>query len=792
MRRFMNRVLASNVIAALAVTLVAGPGVARQRRRPVKQNKQLPQQIQFNRINQLNNDNNFMPNLRSNQARAQVGEVIHEAWDGQLTARNIRAAIDDGLLFLRSQQGPDGRIGGGYANGGSTGLAALALLAAGAHPITDPELSRALAYLESIDPDNTYVRGIRANVWEYALRKVPSVDRWRTALKADFDWLLAAVNDEGWRYNSRSTDWDNSCTQYGVLGIWAGQRAGFTPPDAFWAKMSKHFQKVQSPDGGWSYTTGGSSANMATAGLASTFLVFDMLHGKAAYSAEHPRTFADGPAAKVLESIERGMDWLGKQEGRGNADSYYLYGIERTGVASGRKYIGGMDWFREGATTVLKLQAPDGSMALARGPVIGTALSTLFLVYGGAPVAYNKLQWGDGQVWNLNPRDLANVSRALWTAYERPLNWHTVSIKDPVEEYEAPVLFISGAEAWTPSDAQVDKLRTYIQRGGTILAEPSDRSVAFKASMRALAKRMYPLSQPGEALQALQPDHGIYTVLKQDWRDKARPALSGVEHGGRTVFFLSEGYLSGDWQRNDLESDAFRLSMNLLFYATDLATMRGRFSTAIPATKPVDARGTLQVGVVGRGVHALSSWTTVTPWLKHVTGVEVQPRAAQLNTLKGLDVLHLSGRGPLNLTADEMTELRRFVMGGGTLVVDAWAGEPGFASNARKAVEEIFGALKPLPATDALALGQYVGGSDLTRGVRLKLPARRALRRAGKTARGQHLEISHFGTGRVVFSAFDLSGALGEVPVYGSVGYTPASARRIIGNVVAASVHKKG
>ena len=69
-----------------------------------------------------------------------------------------------------------------------------------------------------------------------------------------------------------------------------------------------------------------------------------MYHGKSFYSADNPRTFTSGEAAECLRSIDRGMTWLGSA--RGNKDNgYYLYGIERTGVASGRKYFGGENWF---------------------------------------------------------------------------------------------------------------------------------------------------------------------------------------------------------------------------------------------------------------------------------------------------------------------------------------------------------------------------------------------------------------------------------------------------------------
>ena len=49
-------------------------------------------------------------------------------------------------------------------------------------------------------------------------------------------------------------------------------------------------------------TTGGSTPNMATAGLASLFLVFDMYHGKKPYSRANPRTFTEGDAAAVREA----------------------------------------------------------------------------------------------------------------------------------------------------------------------------------------------------------------------------------------------------------------------------------------------------------------------------------------------------------------------------------------------------------------------------------------------------------------------------------------------------------
>jgi len=274
------------------------------------------------------------------------------------------------------------------------------------------------------------------------------------------------------------------------------------------------------------------------------------------------------------------MTWLG-QHGGANQDSHYLYGIERTGVASGRKHIGGRDWFAEGSVTVLQAQQRNGSIMLGHygNDVVRTAFCTLFLVYGGAPVVFNKLEYGVAQDWNLNPRDLANLTKDLWSAYERPVNWHSVSITANAAEFEAPILFISGSRPVAFTEEEVLKLREYILRGGTILAEPSDHSAPFRASMVKLVQLMFPAKDyPQYTLHDLPAEHGVYTVLRQDWQQL--PKLQGVSDGSRTFFLLSDEYMSADWQQNRTNSDAFKFATNLLFYATDLGTLEGKFASS--------------------------------------------------------------------------------------------------------------------------------------------------------------------------------------------------------------------
>jgi hypothetical protein len=428
-------------------------------------------------------------------------------------------------------------------------------------------------------------------------------------------------------------------------------------------------------------------------------------------------------------------------------------------------------------------------------PVVGTSFCTLFLVYGGAPVAIEKLQYGDGQDWNLNPRDLANLSKHLWSAYERPMNWQTVTLDLETSRFEAPILFISGSQEVSFPEEQMLKLREYLLGGGTILAEPSDHSDRFTKSMEQLVRMMFPEQDyPSFDLKPLPSDHGIYTVIKQPW--KRLPKLRGVSDGSRTLFLLSDDYVSRDWQVNKEDSDAFRLAMNLLFYATDLGTLEGKFATSLPDQKPAQSRdATLHVArLIHGGADAPAEhwnaaemcWAKMAPYLKHITGcalVENRPVKATSESLDRIQLLHLTGREKLVLSVDEQRALKQYIASGGTLLVDAYAGSPEFARSARSSLEEIYGPMRVLPADHLLAEGRFQGGEDLTN-CQFKLPARRLLRERGESTRGQNLQVAwHQQRPAVIFSEFDICSGMADIQNYRCLGYKSGSARKVVGNI---------
>jgi len=81
-------------------------------------------------------------------------------------------------------------------------------------------------------------------------------------------------------------------------------------------------------------------------------------------------------------------------------DQYYGYGIERVGVASGLKFFGTHEWYRELAEGLVKSQNADGSWTpnfyagQGNSVTIPTCYAMLILARGRNPVLINKLDYG--------------------------------------------------------------------------------------------------------------------------------------------------------------------------------------------------------------------------------------------------------------------------------------------------------------------------------------------------------------------------------------------------------------
>ena len=220
--------------------------------------------------------------------------------------RKIDDAIAKGVWFLKGEQKPDGNWDGSPPVG-HTALAGLTLLECGV-PASDPGVKKAAAFVRKqavggggdlstyqwaltilfLDrlgeqQDESLIQYLALcliagqhpadGAWQYTC---PALDRklvpqllklLEDGATSPADWRKAALN--GVEFNPGG--WDNSNTQFAILGLWVAKRHGVAISKCV-ALMEKHFRKTQCPkgtdptgnnqdlEGSWFYDVNGNSS----------------------------------------------------------------------------------------------------------------------------------------------------------------------------------------------------------------------------------------------------------------------------------------------------------------------------------------------------------------------------------------------------------------------------------------------------------------------------------------------------------------------------------------------------
>lgn len=424
----------------------------------------------------------------------------------------LNTAVDRGVEYLLSRIQPEGPVTEDMTHpeslhyGGKTALVAYALLASGVDP-SNERLARAIKWLSKAKLNSTYAIALRACM--YSMLTDPQT---LGPLKADVDWLMkASGGDAAYTYisqdsNKSDPEYDNSNSQMAVLGVWMASQRGIEVPASYWKSVEQHWLNQQQPDGGFGYTALALPArtktygSMTAAGLASLYICFDELRRN---------DYARCTGNTEYRPITDAMEWMSRNFSLNNPSSngwnhYWMFCVERVGLAGGHKFIGKHDWFTDCVKELLETQLPDGNWGYENA-YPETAFSLMFLAKGRNPILFNKLQY-EGR-WNSRPRDIANLTRWLGHTFERTLNWQIVEIDRPMRQWQdAPILYISGSSAAKFTDEQVQSLRDFVLQGGTILSEAACNNAEFSRSMRQLYKRMFPpvpAAGPGQEAPAL-------------------------------------------------------------------------------------------------------------------------------------------------------------------------------------------------------------------------------------------------------------------------------------------------
>jgi len=706
------------------------------------------------------------------------------------SAKGVDDAIQKGVKYLLSQQKPDGSWEGfGQVLNkekkpardkqgniittypvGPTALVTYAVLASGVDP-QEAHVAKALDWMIAQKCTKTYSLGLRANALYLASRKNR---KYLKPLAEDVKVLVKSTKNGSYGYSSAGkglSTGDNSNSQYGLLGVWAGEQAGLEIPKEYWWTVMRHWIQSQNRDGGWAYLGGPTTPTMAAAGVASMFVCFDNLFAEG---------FIKCNVATEFKPIEKGLIWFDKNFDRaiGGRIYYFLYGVERVALASGYKYFGKSDWYKIGSTVLLNLQSPDGSWPGGFGSLVSTSFSVLFTVRGQHSVLFNKLQF-DGD-WNNRPRDLAALTRWLGRTFETTVNWQIINLKVPVREWhDAPILYLSASKAPKFTDEDIKKLRQYIYQGGTILSITECHGTGFQKGIREVYKKLF----PNYELKLLDPSHEIYSRAVQ-FKLPGKPKLYMITNGVRPLVIHTDEDLSLDWQlrRWALRKRSFEAAANIFMYITD-KKLRKRGVSLWPVQPRVRPLGTVKLARIQHNGNCnpeplaferfermlLKETQTKLEVVGPIPAAKLAESKAQIATMTGTYGFRLSN--------EDKAALKKFVADGGTLVIDTSGGVLGggkkFAKQAERLIGELFGKNKLRPLSRLSPLFQQKG-LEID-----KVKYRRITKRKLANSKFPNLQAIVDAKGRpcVIFSSEDITCGLVGYPNYSMDGYDPGDSK---------------
>jgi len=774
--------------------------------------------------------------------------------DDAALRKRVLTSIARAQSFLKEQQLRDGSWpptavpGGEDHRVGLSSLAVLALLNSGLTD-EDPSVAAGLRYLRTVqDPEETY----NLATMIMALAAAGDRDIGRITRLAN---RLASIQRQGgdgrgaWGYGDRSRVgwWDNSNTQFALLGLREAAYAGVSIDQEVWELAQDHWLQGQGGgfafDGGqrgngWDYTGGrsaGGTGSMTVAGVASLTITSEFLRNQAGETAtgDIDCCGADPDDDQARAAIESGKRWLATNfrvstnPGHSQYQLYYLYGLERAGRLTGTRLFGDRDWYREGARHLVENQDIRNGFWVStseRDEVLGTCYALLFLSKGLAPVLINKLEFGrpnpadhnsdkpDAGYWNVHPRDVANLTQYISGREKWPklVTWQVVDLKLAAAEdgvaalLQAPVQYMCGNENPSViSDAEVALLREYIDQGGFLFAVQPCGRAAFEDGFANLITRMYP---DGDfKLERLPDTHDVYR--SEFLFEEEPPELWGVDFGCRTAIIYApydHACRWDRWMRHDPPGrpaavktqigKSVRLGVNVIAYATGRELADKLLSPEVVAHQADDPLNRGRT-TIARLRHT-GGFDTAPNALRRVQatlerfGVDISPLSPTIPasdpTLFDYPLVYMHGRKNFSLTNVERDQLQTYLENGGFLFADACCGARQFDDSFRKLIQQLFGRpLERIPIEHELF--NTATGHDIRKvNRRIPLGGGEDGTLTREVTRGEPVLEGLELDGRyvVVYSKYDLSCALERQATVTCAGYPTEDAAQIAANIV--------
>ena len=195
-----------------------------------------------------------------------------------------------------------------------------------------------------------------------------------------------------------------------------------------------------------------------------------------------------------------------------------------------------------------------------------------------------RLQYDGGGDWYANPSSITNLLAAIRERTTLPVERAEARITlTSGDLWDYPFLHLTGHGNIRLSDAEIERLRAYLDRGGFLHA---DDNYGLDESFRREIGRVF----PDRPLVEVPLSHPVYNIVyrfpaglpKVHEHDGKPPRGYGIFIGDRlTVFYSHESDLGNGWEDATVHNDppeareaALRMGVNLFTYAVTATAQR--------------------------------------------------------------------------------------------------------------------------------------------------------------------------------------------------------------------------
>ena len=425
-----------------------------------------------------------------------------------------------------------------------------------------------------------------------------------------------------------------------------------------------------------------------------------------------------------------------------------------------------------------------------------------------------KIMWGENATytydsgsdtriadWNLCPGDLQQLLRRatdkLGVAYASDALSLSSFDGDPAK---LPLLVFSGVRTIKFSSQELELLRRYVLRGGMIVADSIAGSPYFYDSFRAAMEKAF----PELSFRTIPTDHPIYHMVTDVESvnfpknlKSSEPLLDGLYVHSRIGVLLSKYGLGCGWDGHEVPllpqavyydvASANKIGLNLIAYAIGYARIgreeaKPEIYGALDEKHPTDEFVFAQLKHDGAwNVHSGGA-TQLLEAIKKETSLRVSLKRVPVlpgrEDLSSFTFLYLTGLDDFTWDASAVAALKKFLDGGGTLLINNGLGLQTFDLAVRRELKKVLpnAVLAPLPASHPI----FSNVNKLT-----EAHYSTAVAAVKPDLKGPALEgITLNGDLKVIYSPFDLEAGWQGLDFPLAKSYAPESAVPLGVNIV--------